>query len=155
MKELKQCKSIEELKKQYRKLAMQYHPDLGGNAEIMKVLNNQYEQLFEILKDVHNETKNAKVTNEVSNDFIEIINKIINFEGIEIEIIGTWLWIGGKTWIYRNEFKKLGFDWSKKRKLWYWNKDKETKSSYSKASIEQLKDKYGCEKVNSNKFILT
>jgi len=32
-----------ELKKRYRKLAFQYHPDRGGDAEIMKAINAEYD----------------------------------------------------------------------------------------------------------------
>ena len=34
--------TAEELKKQYRKLAMQHHPDLGGNEDDMKEINAEY-----------------------------------------------------------------------------------------------------------------
>jgi DnaJ-class molecular chaperone len=33
------------LKRTYRKLAMQYHPDNGGNEEMAKNINNAYEVL--------------------------------------------------------------------------------------------------------------
>jgi len=36
----------DQLKKQYRQLAMQYHPDKeGGNVEIMQEINKEHEQL--------------------------------------------------------------------------------------------------------------
>ena len=37
--------SLEQLKKQYKELALQHHPDRGGDTEIMKEINNQYENL--------------------------------------------------------------------------------------------------------------
>ena len=39
--------SEEELKKEYKKLAMVYHPDRGGNTALMQKLNLEYQQLKE------------------------------------------------------------------------------------------------------------
>ena len=47
MKYFKDLNSMEAVKKQYRKLAMKYHPDRGGNEEVFKQINNEYEQAME------------------------------------------------------------------------------------------------------------
>lgn len=39
--------TYQELKKRYRKLAMQYHPDKGGDAEIFKAIVTEYEHIKE------------------------------------------------------------------------------------------------------------
>ena len=55
MKYFKDIKSFEDLKKQFRKLAMKYHPDRpNGNSETMKAINNEYDVLFPIWKDREN-----------------------------------------------------------------------------------------------------
>lgn len=46
----KTIKSFEDLKEQFKKLARINHPDAGGNAEIMKEINLQYDALFPIWK---------------------------------------------------------------------------------------------------------
>ncbi len=46
-------KTLEELKAQYRKLAMLHHPDRGGNLEAMQAVNSEYDTLFPKLKDIH------------------------------------------------------------------------------------------------------
>ena len=45
--------TVEELKKQYKKLAFEHHPDRGGNAEHMKQINAEYGIVFERLKNIH------------------------------------------------------------------------------------------------------
>ena len=104
MKYFKDLNSMEAVKKQYRKLAMKYHPDRGGNEEVFKQINNEYEQAMEQAK--INETKKAKTKKEEdfiksqytnSKNFRNIIDKLIVLEGIEIEIKGTWLWLRGNT----------------------------------------------------------
>ena len=47
MKYFNNINTLEELKKQYKKLAMKYHPDRpNGSEEIMKQVNNEYEKMF-------------------------------------------------------------------------------------------------------------
>ena len=55
MKYFKNVKDLKDLKKQFKKLAMEYHPDRpNGNAEIMKAVNNEYDELFPIWKNREN-----------------------------------------------------------------------------------------------------
>jgi len=46
----KNVKSYEDLKTQYRKLALANHPDAGGDTAIMQDINKEYDQLFIIWK---------------------------------------------------------------------------------------------------------
>jgi hypothetical protein len=50
----KNVKSLEDLKNQFKVLARQNHPDAGGDAEVMKEINCEYDALFPIWKDRHN-----------------------------------------------------------------------------------------------------
>lgn len=53
--------TLEELKKQWRVLAMQHHPDVGGNTETMQAINNEYDVLFPVFRNKHN--RSAEVYN--------------------------------------------------------------------------------------------
>ncbi len=46
----KNIKSFDDLKKQFKDLLKKHHPDNGGDAEIMKVVNVEYDSLFLIWK---------------------------------------------------------------------------------------------------------
>ena len=45
----KNVKSYEELKSQYKELLKSNHPDNGGDVEVMKEINIQYDALFILL----------------------------------------------------------------------------------------------------------
>ena len=61
----KNVKSFEELKSQFKELAMKNHPDSGGDPEVMKAINQEYDQLFPIWKHRHNSTA-AEPTTETA-----------------------------------------------------------------------------------------
>ncbi|MFY0104324.1 molecular chaperone DnaJ, partial [Acinetobacter baumannii] len=42
-------KSLDDLKKEYRKLCFKHHPDMGGTTEDMQAINSEYEQLLKKL----------------------------------------------------------------------------------------------------------
>ena len=90
--------TLEELKKLYKSLAMKHHPDvIGGDAETMKKINAEYDHLFPLLKDLNKIAQGEKYTAhtlnaETSDQFKDIISKIIHLDGILIEIIGSFIW---------------------------------------------------------------
>ncbi len=50
----KKIQSLDDLKEQFKKLAREHHPDAGGDAEIMKQINQEYDTLFPIWKHRYN-----------------------------------------------------------------------------------------------------
>lgn len=139
--------NIEELKKAWKELCKKHHPDVGGSLEIMQAINNEYDKLFEELKNNHNSTHEKKVT-EASGEYREVMMKIINLEGIEIELCGTWLWLSGNTYKNKESIKAAGFEWSKSKKMWYWHPEEQESLFYrGKKSMDSIRKTYGSEKV--------
>lgn len=145
-------KSIEALKKQYKKLAVKYHPDVCGDDKAMKEINAEYDQLFERLKDVH-ETADGKTytsqeeTTETPEQFKDIIDSLIRMENITIEIIGNWIWATGQTYPYRNELKELKFRFSKSKAAWYFHNEGYKKSTKKTYTLDEIRDLYGSETI--------
>lgn len=50
----KKIQSLDDLKEQFKKLAREHHPDAGGDPEIMKQINQEYDTLFPIWKHKYN-----------------------------------------------------------------------------------------------------
>lgn len=150
--------TLEELKKQYKRLAMQHHPDLGGNENDMKEINAEYDTLFELLKNVHQTTEGKTYTNreestESPEEFREIIEHLLNLAGINIEICGSWLWITGNTLPHKEILKKMQFRWSKSKCAWYFHREGYRKYNSKSYTLDEIRDFYGSETVKSKKSI--
>lgn len=50
----KNIQSLNDLKEQFKKLAREHHPDTGGNVEVMKQINREYDNLFPIWRHRYN-----------------------------------------------------------------------------------------------------
>lgn len=149
MKIFEGVETLEELKKVYRKLVIKYHPDnVNGDEELIKAINNEYDKLFQMLKDRYNQ-ENKHKTEEMASDFKDIINKIVMCEGLIIEIIGNWVWVTGNTKDHKDILKEAGFFWASKKKAWYWRADKYKSSSKGSKSLEEIREKYGSDTVKT------
>lgn len=62
--------SLEDLKKQYRKLALANHPDKGGNTEVMQEINVEFDVLFKIWQSKPTtEKKEEPTTRETAREY--------------------------------------------------------------------------------------
>lgn len=148
-------KSLEELKKQYKKLAIQHHPDLGGKTEDMQTINSEYDVLFNRLKNVHINSEGEVYTStqdsvETPEEFKDIINRIISISGITIELIGNWIWITGDTFHCKEILKSLNFRWSRNKKAWYYHNDNYVKVSKKSFNLNDIRNMYGSTTVEKN-----
>ena len=159
----KSINTLEELRKQYRDLLKIHHPDNGGNVSDMQEINTEYDRLFKVLKDKH-ESKSAdgkesaysKNMYDWKNDkaLRDVLEKIIHFNGIEINLVGAWIWLDGNTYQYKEELKGIGFKWSKNRKKWYWNNGEYIGRGNKKISFSQIENKYGSTKFRTQNKVL-
>ena len=141
-------KPMNELKKQYFKLAKKNHPDCGGSLEVMKAINNKYDEL---LKTININVK-PNEENIFDADFKAVIDALIklNMKDVNIDVVGYYIWINGDTKKYKEELKALKLRWHSKRLSWYF-KPVWLKSKYNKkASMSNLKNKYGCTSYNND-----
>ena len=141
-------KTLEELKAQYRKLAMKHHPDRGGDSEAMKAVNNEYDILFPKLKDIHQtkegETYTARqTTTETSDQFKDLITELMRMDGIIIEIIGCFVWVTGNTKPHKEQLKALKFHWHSKKLAWYLAPEDYRKRNRKEYELDEIREMYG------------
>lgn len=154
-----QCRTAEELKKLYHKLAKKYHSDnTNGNDDMMKSINAEYTEMWEKLKDIHfsyekqeywEETGDRK-TSEVAEEFIHIVTVLSNLD-LSIEMCGSWLWISGNTLDCKDVLKAEGCRWSKSKHKWYFthNPYRKPRRNYS---MNQIRDMFGSKDIDTKEF---
>ena len=141
LKEFQGVEGINEAKKIYKTLAKKLHPDIGGSEEDFKILNEIYNNLIEHKIYFSNSSK-------FDIELEKIISLILHFENINIELVGSWIWVSGDTKEIKEKLKEIGFKWASKKKMWYYGEMK-AKNPNPK-SMEEIKTKYGSETLKSN-----
>jgi curved DNA-binding protein CbpA len=164
----KDVNTLEELRRQYRDLLKKYHPDnANGSTQATQEINAEYDKLFKVLKNRHESKSADNKESNTKTDFNanmydwendkalrETLQKIINFNGIEITICGQWLWVSGNTYSYKKELKEIGFKWASQKKMWFWHSENFRKKSRKTLSMEEIQNYYGSTKVKTNTKIL-
>ena len=152
MKYFRECKNLEELRQEYKKLVKANHPDNGGSADEIKIINVEYEEAMKSLKNA-DETENAwKYNPEKDELFRDALNKIINLDDLTIEIIGCWIWVTGNTYGVKDALKAAGFKWCNNKKAWSWHAGgRYYKKSKRKLSMDELRNLYGSEEITPHR----
>jgi hypothetical protein len=140
---------IDSLKKEYFKLAKKYHPDAGGTTAQFQNLQSEYEVLLNKLLAGSKLTEDQKANELIIDEAIRaVIDQLIGLEGINIELIGKWLWISGNTYPVKEQIKKAGLMPIKKQGKFYWVYKGVESSGRGKLTMEEIKARYGSQKVD-------
>ena len=139
------CADLSDLKREYHRLVMIHHPDVGGDTATMQAINAEYEIRFEALKSEHNAANDADhQTTEMPNEFIEIITALLHLSGLRVELCGSWIWITGETLTHKDKLKSLGCRWSPKKVAWSWHHAEPNARFYrGRRTMNEIRQKYG------------
>lgn len=144
----KDCQTLDEAKKLFWDLAKQFHPDKGGSKEQFQDLQNQFENF---------KPQSEKFEGEADKwnafEYASIIKGLITIPEIEIEIIGSWIWVTGNTKPYKDRIKEIdtgdtykrGFH--KKKECWYFSPRGYRKHTSKEYSLDEIRASYGGQKV--------
>lgn len=153
-------RTVSEIKSRYRELMMQWHPDRHPEAdekqkrEYTRITQEINEAYHAALASAHGTTETGDDGRDHTYKYDEvdeqaIMDKIaeliaLHMEGVEIWLIGLWVWVIGETKPHREALGRegLGLSWHGKRQAWYW-KPYEGKAWHSSASLGSLAYKYG------------
>jgi len=147
------CANVGAVKTLYRKLAMQWHPDRGGDLETMKQINLAYEAALagrhgEVSQGFdgkpHTYSYNAKVEREIMDKIAEVLAALGKLVGTDLtlELVGTWLWMSGDTKPHKDAIKALKFHWNGTRRIWQWHRPG-YRTHASPLSSDDLRRAYG------------
>ena len=144
------CQSVEEAKKHYRELLMQYHPDHAGpegeaiTKEIISQFNAFLKSFMSQSFNSYYQDKEWKPAPDAETPFQEILQKIIHLD-CEIEIIGYWIYCF-KSKEVKDQLKELGFWFSGKHKAWIYS-GKSKKNITSRETLDEIRARKGSQKV--------
>lgn len=160
-----ECKTLDEAKALYKRLARENHPDMGGDLRVMQEINAQYAQFMsegatnearERQKTAHAENRKSAADfhdlDEVGENINTMIRMALNLEGVEVELMGLWVWLTGNTKEHRETFKawneknETKWKWSPKKTAWYYAgvptfNRKET-------TLDEIRNAYGSQKFS-------
>ncbi len=157
------CTTTAELKTQYRKLAFQYHPDRNPGDDTctakMKEINALYDTLVAQAQrqerprkpDETQERADSRYAYYEQGDTLvrEKIMAIVHLEGLEIEICGWWIWVGGNTREHKEVLKAAGYRWSGQKARWYFAGVKSHgRGTYD---MDDIREAYGSERVETRR----
>lgn len=137
------CKTVEEIKKVFRKLSRDLHPDQGGDHDKFIELQSEYEQKLEaVLFDAYDLSDKKDKPNFDSLYSVLLAACRLN---CRVEIIGFWIF-AFDSYEDRDELKNAGFWFSGKRKAWIYSGGQKRRGR-GHYSTEQLREKWSVEVV--------
>lgn len=135
--------TLEDLKKEYKKLATKLHPDNGGDTKAFQEMQEEFTTLFNSIKKGNFDTSDVQGHKETPEEYINIINQLVTLEGLDIELCGTWIWISGNTYTHKDTLKSIGCKFASKKKMWYYRSEEHATHSRKQMSMYDIRAKYG------------
>ncbi len=146
------------VEKAFRKLAMKYHPDRNpGGLEMMQMVNQAYQELKGWEGYVEGKAGEESSPNEeetatkssYGDDVMDAINAVKACTGIIIEVCGSWVWLSGNTFAWKDTIKESGFKWASKKKMWYFRPDDWIPKKHRPVDMEKIRARYGSTRVEN------
>lgn len=132
---------IDQVRALFHKLCLKLHPDKGGNRYDFEEMFKEYESILDAVKSGVYEQ--AKTTIEYEHDLAVIIDELMKYKEITIDLVGRWIWVTGNTYKYRENLKDLGLKWSNPKKAWYFGGTAKGKIRARYKNLNELYDKFG------------
>lgn len=146
--EVQKISTLEELKTMYYLLCKKYHPDQNPDMDEahIKMINAEYIVLRQLFETNRFEGYKGQ-EDEIDQIFVDMYLKICDLP-LDIELVGSWIWVTGDTYPHREELKKAGYFFARKKVCWYW-RPPEHKSRSSGKDLDEIRAIHGSTKFNS------
>ena len=140
----------ESVMRAYRVMAKRYHPDLGGDLELMILVNLALEVLRAVdYQWTTQDSDTGRRTRPLTEKLNELWESVRHYRGIHGEVIGYWLWVTGETYAIRGELKAIGFRFSHLKRAWYYHEGRYWKHSKRKFSMGDIRAMWGTEDLET------
>ncbi len=147
---------VNQIKKEYHRLALLHHPDRGGDTATMQTINAEYQEVLarcdgQVSKGFdgkdHTYTYNVEVEQAVMDKIAEILShKLVD---TELELVGTWVWVGGETFQHKDILgKELKMNFSRRHQKWSWHNGPKYRRR-NKLSYDEIRAAYGSQKYET------
>lgn len=154
--------SIDGLKKEWRTIAINNHPDKGGNAEVFKMALAEYEHLLKTCNAGFSAESDMPSSFATWQEFLANVSPCVNqwvkdygmkvvSLGATIEITGTWIWIGNTSPKIASDLKTMGLKWASHKKLWFFNGEP---WHGRKMDMGKIRESFGSTKLSEEKIAL-
>jgi hypothetical protein len=134
------CKTLTDLLRTLKIIAVQ-GPVPGRNFQIFVQAKTDYLELLEDPKFGFDKLPEWAQQDYI--DFPEVLDQLIRLNGLDLEMIGSWLWVSGYTWKYKDQLKELGLNFAPDKRLWYWRPSDERSGNAHPIPIDLIREKYG------------
>src|SRR5690606_17241308 len=128
MKYFNNCKDLNDLKSEFRKLCLKLHPDKGGSHSEFIAMHKEFKSLANTLK--HN-TGFDKDKDFNADAFYSTVQMFNGLTDININFIGSFIWltdvVNGAMYEQKETIKGITIDglnpprWANKKKSWYFS----------------------------------
>lgn len=135
------------VKAKYREASKKWHPDLNPkvNDTMMKMVT---EAKTSLLSNYLEQTAPKQYT---TSDYPEkvafALSKVLDLDGVSVEVTGNWLWVHGNSYPHRAILKEASFRWAPKKKSWYFRPAEYRSFNKKEYSMDKIRNIYGSEQV--------
>jgi hypothetical protein len=112
---------------------------------VNKTLREEVEAEYNFLLNSFKSSVNNSNSKESSLE--EIIEKLSPFN-LELELVGSWLWVHGDSRSCIDSLKQLKLRFSPGKKSWYWRPDKFRSINRDPMDMEAIRQLYGSKKAS-------
>lgn len=149
----------------YRELLMKNHPDRGGDAEVFKQVQNDFEIFlrhvsWDDTRGAVNEDdtlrRRGKRTRmdwdpEYAKRFYEVLRTVCEFN-VDVEVIGDWIHVKNFQG-YQFKLTMMGFWWSRAHQCLIWNGEGQPRGNATGVSTDYLRSRYGAERKRDKRYV--
>lgn len=134
-----QSMNLEEAKAHYKNLVRQHHPDAGGDTRTMQDINAEWahfqanhskDEGYKRQSQAHAEGRKSAADFHNLDEVAEVLRvKIefaLNLEGVDVELMGFWVWLTGNTKAHKDAIKantegqEIKWRWAHEKQAWYY-----------------------------------